>query len=149
VAKRALEKLHVAGLSVIEGGLRAYVEEGGGTVKGRARLSLERQVRIVSGSMALLGVLMGFFIHPAFLLLSGFAGAGLIFAGITDWCGMRILLSQMPWNRSKAAEGKSSAGGTCAASLPGACAAGAPPSGGCAAGPPTGEGDERGHPTRS
>jgi glyoxylase-like metal-dependent hydrolase (beta-lactamase superfamily II) len=148
-AKRALEKLHVAGLSVIEGGLRAYVEGGGDTVKGRARLSLERQVRIASGSLALLGVLMGFFIHPVFLILSGLAGAGLIFAGITDWCGMGILLSKMSWNRPKAAESVSSAAGTCAASQPGACAAGAPPSGGCAAAPPTGEGDEQGRPTRS
>jgi rhodanese-related sulfurtransferase len=148
-AKRALEKLHVAGLSVIEGGLRGYVEGGGDTVKGRARLSLERQVRIASGSLALLGVLMGFFIHPVFLILSGLAGAGLIFAGITDWCGMGILLSKMSWNRPKAAESVSSAAGTCAASQPGACAAGAPPSGGCAAAPPTGEGDEQGRPTRS
>jgi glyoxylase-like metal-dependent hydrolase (beta-lactamase superfamily II) len=149
-AKKALEKLHVAGLSVIEGGLVAYAKAGGNTVKGRARahISLERQVRIAAGSLSLVGVLLGFFIHPAFLILSGFMGAGLIFGGITDRCTMGILLGKMPWNQSNAAEGVSSAGGTCAASLPGACAAGPPPSGGCAASPPTGEGHDRERPTR-
>lgn len=126
IAKKTLEKLHVAGLRVIEGGIRAYVEAGGETVKGKARLSLERQVRITAGILVLIGVLAGLFIHRAFLILSAFVGAGLTFAGITDFCGMGILLSKMPWNRSNAAESASAAGGTCAASLPGACAA-APP----------------------
>lgn len=126
-ARKVLGKLHVAGLSVIEGGLGAYVESGGNTVKGRARMSLERQVRIAAGSLVLFGVLTGFFIHPAFLILSGFVSTGLIFAGVTDWCGMGILLGKMPWNRSDAPEGTSSAGGTCAADLPGACEAAPPP----------------------
>ncbi|MDR4504044.1 MAG: DUF2892 domain-containing protein [Candidatus Scalindua sp.] len=122
-ARKALEKLHVAGLSVIEGGLGAYVEAGGSTVKGKARMSLERQVRIAAGSLILLGVLTGFFVHPAFLILSGFVGTGLIFAGVTDWCGMGILLGKMPWNRSNTSGGTiSSAGGTCAAGLPGSSA---------------------------
>ena len=143
MAQKALEKLHVAGLSVVVGGIGAYAEAGGVTVKGRAHISLERQVRIAAGSLVLFGVLMGFIVHPAFLLLSGFVSAGLIFAGITDWCGMGILLSKMPWNRSNAAEGTSSAGGTCAASLPAACAAGAPPPGRCAAAPPTTKSDDQ------
>jgi hypothetical protein len=126
-AKKALETLHVAGLTVIKGGMGAYVEVGGETVKGRKHMSLERQVRITAGSLVLLGMLTGFFIHPAFLILSGFVGAGLIFAGITNWCGMGILLSKMPWNRFDAVEGASTAGGTCAASLPGTCAATPPP----------------------
>ncbi|HBC89375.1 MAG TPA: hypothetical protein DCZ94_20740 [Lentisphaeria bacterium] len=130
MSKKTLEKLHVAGLSVIDGGIIAYEKSGGKTVKGRAIISLERQVRIVAGSMVLTGVLLGFFIHPAFLILSGFVGAGLIFAGITDWCGMGFLLMKMPWNQSSAAENAPSAGGTCAASLPpcaGTCAASLPP----------------------
>ena len=142
MARKALERLRVAGLSVIEGGLAAYVEAGGSTVKGKARMSLERQVRIAGGSLVLLGVLAGFTIHPAFSILSGFVGAGLILAGVTDWCGMGILLGKMPWNRSNAPAGTSSTGGTCAAKLPGACGAGAPPAGGCAAAPPAGKEDE-------
>ncbi len=41
----------------------------------------------------------GSFVHPAFYGLSGFVGAGLVFAGITDWCGMGLLLAKAPWNR--------------------------------------------------
>jgi Protein of unknown function (DUF2892) len=28
-----------------------------------------------------------------------FVGAGLVFAGVSDWCGMARLLALMPWNR--------------------------------------------------
>ena len=135
-AQKSLAKLHVAGLSVVEGGLAAYVEAGGDVVKGKAHMSLERQVRIAAGSLVLTGVLLGGLVHPAFLMLSGFVGAGLIFAGITDWCGMGMVLAKMPWNRAGADQGASVAGGSCAASAPGACSAGAPSSGTCSAKPP-------------
>lgn len=125
-AKSALEKLHVAGLSVVEGGLTAYAGTGGEIIKGAARMSIERQVRIGAGGLVLLGVLLGVFLHPACLAISGFVGAGLVFAGVTDWCGMGIVLGKMPWNQSKADHG-SADGGSCAANLPGACAAAPPP----------------------
>jgi hypothetical protein len=35
--------------------------------------------------------------------LSAFVGAGLVFAGITDCCGMRLLLAKLPWNTHKPA----------------------------------------------
>lgn len=126
-ARKTLEKLHVAGLSVVEGGLEAYTKTGGYTVKGKARISLERQVRIAAGSLSLLGVLTGVFVHPVFLILSGFVGAGLIFAGVTGWCGMAILLSKMPWNQSDLSSARSSStGGTCAANIPESCSASPP-----------------------
>jgi len=82
----------------------------------------------------LLGVLGGAFFHPSFLILSGFVGAGLVFAGVTDWCGMGLLLAKMPWNQVSAEADASEHGGTCAANLPGTCAAGVPPSGSCPVG---------------
>ena len=127
-AQKALKKHHLSGLSVIEGGLEAYIAEGGETLKGSAHLSLERQVRITAGSLVLLGVLLSVFVHRAFLILSGFVGAGLIFAGVSDFCGMGILLGKMPWNRSRTDQGQAAVGGTCAANLPGTCAASPPPS---------------------
>jgi rhodanese-related sulfurtransferase len=144
-AKESLEKLHVAGMSVIDGGILAYIEAGGETVKGKAVISLERQVRIAAGVLVLTGVLAGSVLHPGFLIISGFVGAGLIFAGITDWCGMGLLLAKMPWNRgSGASEETSPAHGTCSATLPGSCSAGAPPAGGgCSAAPPPA--DEESH----
>jgi hypothetical protein len=47
-----------------------------------------------------LGVLLAWLVHPAFIGLSAFVGAPLIFAGVTDTCGMGMLLARMPWNRT-------------------------------------------------
>jgi rhodanese-related sulfurtransferase len=85
---------------VIEGGTEAWASLGlpvEGT--GRKTISIERQVRIGAGSLVLIGVILGFLIHPVFFGLSAFIGAGLVFAGITDWCGMGLLLARAPWNR--------------------------------------------------
>ncbi|MDR4497481.1 MAG: DUF2892 domain-containing protein [Candidatus Scalindua sp.] len=123
MAKSRLEKLNVAGLSVIKGGIVSYKEAGGETLRGKLRISLERQVRIASGSLVLLGLVTGFYIHPAFLILSGFAGGGLIFAGITDYCGLGILLSKMPWNRYSSKSNISPVSHSCEASQPGTYAA--------------------------
>src|SRR5262249_5111244 len=68
---------------------------------GKKAISLERQVRIAAGSLVLLGVLLDWLVHPVFLGLSAFVGAGLVFAGITDTCGMGLLLARMPWNQVK------------------------------------------------
>jgi len=63
------------------------------------RISLERQVRIAAGSLVLVGAALALFVHPAFIGLSAFIGAGLVFAGITDTCGMGMILARMPWNQ--------------------------------------------------
>jgi hypothetical protein len=44
-------------------------------------------------------VLLARFVDFRFIWLSGFVGAGLIFAGVTDFCGMGLLLARMPWNK--------------------------------------------------
>ena len=53
--------------------------------------------------LELAGVALGFLLHPAFFALSGFVGCGLVFAGVTDWCGMGLLIARMPWNQAKPA----------------------------------------------
>lgn len=68
-------------------------------IRGRKAISLERQVRIAAGLMVLTGVVLGTWLHPACYGLSAFVGAGLTFAGITDWCGMGLLLAKAPWNQ--------------------------------------------------
>ena len=57
-------------------------------------MSLERQVRIAAGSLVVFGTALGAFVHPAFLGLAGFVGAGLVFAGVTDTCGMGMILAK-------------------------------------------------------
>ena len=85
---------------VIEGGTQAWVAAGLPIVKGkRSSISIERQVRIGAGSLVLMGVILGVFVNTVFLALPAFVGAGLIFAGVTDWCGMGLLLARAPWNR--------------------------------------------------
>lgn len=66
-------------------------------------ISLERQVRIAAGSLVLIGLILGYFVTPWFIALSAFVGAGLVFAGITDYCGMGLLLAKLPWNTRKSA----------------------------------------------
>lgn len=102
-AEKAAEKLardgHDQGV-VVEGGTLAWIAAGLPVDRGTTKvISLERQVRIGAGSLVLTGVLLGWFVNPAFFGLSAFVGAGLIFAGITDWCGMGLLIAKAPWNR--------------------------------------------------
>jgi len=100
--EQACRKLHRAGLTNVinvEGGTQAWVESGLPVIRGKKSVSLERQVRMAAGSLVLLGVLLGWFIHPAFFVLSAFVGAGLMFSGITDSCLMGMMLARMPWNR--------------------------------------------------
>jgi len=98
----AAEKFAKAGFEdaiVVEGGTLAWSDAGLPVERGKARvISLERQVRIAAGSLVLAGLLLGHFINPWYIGLSAFVGAGLVFAGVTDFCGMGLLLAKLPWN---------------------------------------------------
>jgi rhodanese-related sulfurtransferase len=101
-ARQACEKfLSFGDANVInvEGGTLAWADCGLPVVRGQKTVSLERQVRIAAGSLVLLGAALGWFVHPAFFVLAAFVGAGLVFSGVTDTCGMGLLLARMPWNR--------------------------------------------------
>lgn len=100
--EKACERFRQAGFTNVinvDGGTMACERAGLPLVRGKKAISLERQVRIAAGSLVLLGVVLGWLVHPAFIGLSAFVGAGLIFAGITDTCGMGMALARMPWNR--------------------------------------------------
>lgn len=101
-SKKACERLAAAGIGVVNvtGGTNDWAAAGLPVERGKATISLERQVRIAAGSLALTGALLAWFVHPAFVWLSAFLGAGLVFAGVTDTCGMGMMLAKMPWNRS-------------------------------------------------
>jgi rhodanese-related sulfurtransferase len=100
--QKACEKLRAAGYTNVlnvEGGMLAWADEGLPVKRGKKTMSLERQVRILAGSLVVVGVALGFLVHPALFGLSAFIGAGLVFAGMTDTCGMGLALARMPWNR--------------------------------------------------
>lgn len=89
---------------VLDGGLDAWVKAGLPVeTNANAPMEIMRQVQIAAGSLVLLGVILGFLVTPAFFGLSAFVGAGLIFAGVSGFCGMARLLMLAPWNRVKAA----------------------------------------------
>lgn len=101
-AAKAQQQLQFAGCKlfpVLDGGVSAWLQAGFPVVQGKATISLERQVRIAAGMIVLTGVILGTWVDPLFYALSGFVGAGLVFAGITDWCGMGLLLAKAPWNQ--------------------------------------------------
>ncbi len=102
-AGKAVDRFKQAGIAnvlSVEGGTAAWeklglpVERGGG-----GTISLERQVRIFAGSLVFVGTLLGWFVHRDFFVIPAFIGAGLTFAGISNTCGMGMLLAKMPWNR--------------------------------------------------
>lgn len=104
-AATARDKLEAAGcdrLRVLDGGLAAWERAGLPVERGAGVLPLERQVRIAAGLLVLTGVILGTWVHPGFYGIAAFVGAGLTFAGITDWCGMALLLAKAPWNQRPA-----------------------------------------------
>lgn len=100
---QAAQKLFAAGIDEVthlEGGLSAWVQAGYPTQKNKnAPISLMRQVQIVAGSLVVIGTVLGAFVSPWFLLLSGFVGSGLVFAGITNTCALAMLLAKLPYNQ--------------------------------------------------
>lgn len=88
---------------MLGGGIDAWREAGLPTVSDRSQpLEIMRQVQIAAGALVVSGVLLGLFVAPGFFGLSAFVGAGLMFAGMTGWCGMANLLRVMPWNQRAA-----------------------------------------------
>ena len=86
-------------VKVMDGGITAWQKEGLALVKGEGGISLERQVRIMAGSIVLLGILLSWFICPWFIGISIFVACGLIYAGLTDNCMLGMLLLKLPYNQ--------------------------------------------------
>lgn len=99
---KKLENVDGIHLVVIEGGLNELKDKGQVTNKGASNIiALDRQVRIAAGALVLTGVLLGMSVNTTFYALSAFVGAGLVFSGVTNTCGLGVILSKMPWNKLK------------------------------------------------
>lgn len=102
-SEKAAHKMFEAGfvrVTHLQGGLPTWKAAGYPTkVNKKAPISMFRQVQIVAGSLGLLGTLLGVWLSPWFLIVPGFIGAGLLFAGVTNTCAMAMLLSKLPYNR--------------------------------------------------
>ncbi|MEM6468450.1 MAG: rhodanese-like domain-containing protein [Planctomycetota bacterium] len=86
----------------VEGGTSAWDAAGLPVKRGKKAISLERQVRICAGLITLGGSVAAIVTGSAYLAgIPAFIGAGLTFAGVTDTCGMGMMLAKMPWNQVK------------------------------------------------
>ena len=101
-AQKAAERFIAAGfggVAVVDGGTDAWIAAGLPVIRGRSTMSLERQVRIVAGSLIVLGCVLGWFANPLWYGLAALIGAGLVIAGITGTCALGMALTWLPWNR--------------------------------------------------
>ena len=102
-AEQARQRLAKSGIDtayVLTGGAPGYAAAGGDVVKGKDRWDLERQVRLVAGSLVVLGLAGGKFISPKIRTLAGVIGTGLTFSAATNTCAMGKAISAMPWNKA-------------------------------------------------
>lgn len=102
--RSACEKAIAAGITAVcnvDGGTGAWIDAGFPVIRGTKSFSVERQARVVIGSMVLVGVVLGSLVHPFLLGIAVFFGAGLLYAGLFDSCPLANCLASMPWNRRK------------------------------------------------
>lgn len=86
----------------IEGGIQAWKEQGLPVISAETKsagLSIMRQVQIIVGFLVLASVFIGFSGVTNAFVLAGIFGGALMFAGVTGWCGLAMLLAKMPWNK--------------------------------------------------
>ena len=102
-AEQARQRLGASGIDtayVLTGGVPGFAAAGGDVVKGKDRWDLERQVRMVAGSLVVLGLAGGKFVSPKIRTIAGVIGAGLTFSAATNTCAMGQAISAMPWNKA-------------------------------------------------
>jgi rhodanese-related sulfurtransferase len=81
----------------IDGGIQEWKLQNLPTITSKS-MSMQRQIMVAAGSLVLIGTLLSFF-KTGLIGIAIFVGVGLVFAGITNYCGMAMLLRKMPWNR--------------------------------------------------
>ncbi len=87
-------------LHILEGGIAAWEQSGGDVVRGTSdRWALERQVRLVAGSIVLAGIAASVVFPPA-KWVAGAIGAGLSFSAATNTCAMGEVLAKLPYNQT-------------------------------------------------
>jgi rhodanese-related sulfurtransferase len=100
-AAQAEETLRAAGLGnvhILDGGIVAWESGGFAVNRGVQRWDLERQVRLVAGSIVLASIL-GSIVAPRLKWVAAAIGGGLTGAALTNTCAMGMALSKLPYNR--------------------------------------------------
>ncbi|AKL68308.1 rhodanese-like domain-containing protein [Streptomyces sp. Mg1] len=97
-AEQALAEAGLPNLRVLDGGMMAWEAAGAPVNRGEARWDLERQVRLIAGSIVLVTGVLGVFV-PGAHLIGTVIGAGLTFAALSNTCAMGMMLAKLPYNR--------------------------------------------------
>ncbi|HEY6855169.1 MAG TPA: rhodanese-like domain-containing protein [Mycobacterium sp.] len=98
---QAAALLHNAGLAggrVLEKGITDWEGRGFGVDRGVERWDLERQVRLLAGSLVVASV-VGSTAVPRLKWLAAAVGSGLAYAAVTNTCAMASALAKLPYNR--------------------------------------------------
>jgi rhodanese-related sulfurtransferase len=98
-AKETLDKLGYTNIKDLAGGILSWNDSNLPVLKQRKSISIQRQVMIGAGSLISVGAILGNYVNYQFWLLPSFVGIGLLFAGLTGFCGMALILEKMPWNK--------------------------------------------------
>lgn len=100
-AERRFAEVGMSKTHVLDGGIMAWEKAGRDVNRGRERWDIERQVRVVAGSIVLGSILVSIVV-PVLKWLAAAIGAGLAIAALTNTCMMGNLLSRLPYNRTDA-----------------------------------------------
>ncbi len=87
-------------LHILEGGMQAWQQVGGDTAStAQSRWAMDRQVRLVAGSLSLFAVLLSLVVPKAKWGAAAVA-AGLTYSAVSNTCAMATVLSKLPYNRT-------------------------------------------------
>lgn len=100
-SSQAQQQLTAAGITSysVQGGMQLWEQSNLPIIKNTKSIPVIRQVFIVAGSLIILSTILSLVAHQSFVFIALFVGAGLLFSGVSGWCGMAKLLELMPWNK--------------------------------------------------
>ncbi len=96
-AEQTLAEIGMPNVHILDGGILAWEAVAAPIKRGRSRWDIERQVRLVAGTLVLAGV-VGSLAVPGLQWVSAAVGAGLAGAALTNTCLMGVLLAKLPFN---------------------------------------------------
>jgi rhodanese-related sulfurtransferase len=87
-------------LHILTGGMNSWIDSGGEVTRGdNQRWAIDRQIRLMAGTVALGSVLLSTVVPKAKWIAAGI-GAGLTYVSVTDNCPITPMVAMLPYNRT-------------------------------------------------